>query len=130
LPLVTGWMRAVEFNFEKMHEAAQSNFTNAWAAAAYLVERGVPSRQAHEAVGKAVQLCLERKCNLQHLPLTDLNAIHAAFGSDLAARLELTEVLAIHDVTGGTAPQRLQRALELAKKRAMALRSREPLGVR
>lgn len=130
LPLVTGWMRGVEFNFDKMHEAAQSNFMNAWAAAAYLVERGVPSRQAHEAVGKAVQLCLERKCNLQDLPLSDLKAIHAAFDSDLAARLELSEVLAIHDVPGGTAAQRVQRALQQAKERVTALRSREPVAAR
>ena len=51
-------MRTVEFNFPKMDAAARSGFMNAWAAAAYLVERGVPSRQAHEAVGKAVQLCV------------------------------------------------------------------------
>jgi argininosuccinate lyase len=125
LPLVTGWMRAVEFNFDKMHEAAQSNFMNAWAAAAYLVERGVPSRQSHEAVGKAVQLCLERKCNLQDLSLPDLQAINPAFGSDLPARLELDEVLAIHDVPGGTAAQRVQRALQQAKERVAALRSHD-----
>jgi argininosuccinate lyase len=125
LPLVTGWMRTVEFNLHQMHQAAQSNFMNAWAAAAYLVERGVPSRQAHEAVGKAVQLCLERKCNLQDLPLPDLQAINPAFGSDLPARLELGEVLAIHDVPGGTAAQRVQRALQHAKERVAALRSHE-----
>jgi argininosuccinate lyase len=125
LPMVSGWMRAVEFNFDKMHEAAQSNFMNAWAAAAYLVERGVPSRQAHESVGKAVQLCLERKCNLQELALDHLQAINPAFGSDLHARLELSEVLAIHDVPGGTAAQRVQRALQQAKERVTALRSHE-----
>jgi argininosuccinate lyase len=125
LPLVTGWMRTVEFNFDKMHEAARSNFMNAWAAAGYLVERGVPSRQSHEAVGKAVQLCLERKCNLQDLPLPDLQGINPAFGSDLPARLELAEVLAIHDVPGGTAVQRVQRALQQAKERVAALRSHE-----
>jgi argininosuccinate lyase len=130
LPLVTGWMRAVEFNFDKMHEAAQSNFMNAWAAAAYLVDRGVPSRQSHEAVGKAVQLCLDRNCNLQDLPLSDLQAINPAFGPDLPARLQLAEVLAIHDVSGGAAPQRVQRALQQAKERAAALRSREPITAR
>jgi len=130
LPLVTGWMRAVEFNFDRMRGAAQSNFMNAWAAAAYLVDRGVPSRQSHEAVGKAVQLCLDRNCNLQDLPLADLKAINAAFDSDLAARLALAEVLAIHDVSGGTAPQRVERALQQAKERVMALRSREPIAAR
>lgn len=130
LPLVTGWMRAVEFNFDKMQEAAQSGFMNAWAAAAYLVERGVPSRQAHEAVGKAVQLCLERKCNLQDLALPDLKAINPAFDSDLAARLDLPAVLAIHDVPGGTAPLRVQQAIHSARARAAALRSQEPVALR
>src|ERR1700745_4334916 len=76
LPLVTGFMKAVKFNEAKMNEAAQSGFMNAWAAAAYLVERGVPSRLAHEAVGKAVALAGGRGCDLQKLPLADLQAIN------------------------------------------------------
>ncbi len=130
LPLVTGFMRAVEFNFPKMQEAAQSGFMNAWAAAAYLVERGVPSRQAHEAVGKAVQLCVGLGCNLQDLSLKDLQAIQPAFGPDLAAKLELPEVLALHDVPGGTAPQRVKEAIQDARVRADALRSEEQIASR
>ena len=130
LPLVTGFMRAVEFNFPKMQEAAQSGFMNAWAAAAYLVERGVPSRQAHEAVGKAVQLCVGLGCNLQDLSLKDLQAIQPAFGPDLAAKLELPEVLALHDVPGGTAPLRVKQAIQDARVRADALRSEEPIASR
>ena len=42
---------------------------NAWAAATYLVKRGVPSRLAHERIGKAVQMCLERGCELQEISL-------------------------------------------------------------
>src|SRR4051812_6912487 len=76
LPLVTGFMNTVEFDLKKMEHDAQSNFMNAWAAAAYLVERGVPSRLAHEAVGKAVALATDRGCDLQKLPLADLVAIH------------------------------------------------------
>jgi len=130
LPLVTGFMRAVEFNFPKMHEATQSGFMNAWAAAAYLVERGVPSRQAHEAVGKAVQLCVGLGCNLQDLSLKDLQAIQPAFGPDLAAKLELPEVLALHDVPGGTAPLRVKQAIQDARVRADALRSEEQIASR
>ncbi len=129
LPLVTGWMRTVEFNFAKMDQAAKSGFMNAWAAAAYLVERGVPSRQAHEAVGKAVQLCVGLGCNLQELSLKDLKAIHSAFDADLAARLELPEVLALHDVPGGTAPLRVKQAIQSARERIGMLRSPEPLTI-
>ena len=130
LPLVTGWMRAVEFNVERMNHAAQSGYMNAWAAAAYLVERGVPSRLSHEAVGKAVKLCLERGCELQDLPLPELQAINPAFDSDLPARLALPEVLAIHDVAGGTAPQRVKQALQSVRERIAALRPHEQMATR
>ena len=63
-----GWMKAVEFNHECMNEAAQSGFMNAWAAATYLVNRGVPSRLAHEQIGKAVKMCLEKQCELAGSP--------------------------------------------------------------
>jgi argininosuccinate lyase len=127
LPLVTGWMNTVEFNDATMNQAAQSGFTNAWAAAAYLVERGVPSRLAHEAVGKAVQLAVERGCELQKLPLADLQAIHASFDAGFQSCLGLTEVLALHDVPGGTAPRHVKRALQKARERVSSLRSQEPL---
>jgi argininosuccinate lyase len=123
LPLATGWMRGVEFIFERMNQAAQSGFMNAWAAAAYLVERGVPSRMAHEAVGKAVQLCMMRRCELRDLTLGDLHGIHEAFKSDFPSYLGLTEVLALHDVPGGTAPRHVKRALESARERVAALRA-------
>jgi argininosuccinate lyase len=125
LPLVTGWMRTVEFNFAKMDQVARSGFMNAWAAAAYLVERGVPSRLAHEVVGKAVQLCLERGCELENLTLGDLHSIHEAFKSDFPSCLGLTEVLALHDVPGGTALRHVKRALQSARERATGLRSQE-----
>ncbi|MGO9862717.1 MAG: argininosuccinate lyase [Terriglobales bacterium] len=125
LPLVTGFMNTVEFNDARMNKAASSGFMNAWAAAAYLVERGVPSRLAHEAVGKAVQLAVERGCELQKLPLADLQAIHASFDAAFHSRLGLTEVLALHDVPGGTAPRHVKRALQNARERVAALRTYE-----
>jgi len=130
LPLVTGFMNTVEFNEARMNQAAQAGFMNAWAAAAYLVERGVPSRLAHEAVGKAVQLAVERGCELQKLPLADLQAIHASFDAAFPSCLGLTEVLGLHDVPGGTAPRHVKRALQNARARASALRSPEQLAAR
>ena len=127
LPLVTGFMDTVEFNLGKMEHAAQTGFMNAWAAAAYLVERGVPSRLAHEAVGKAVALCVERKCELKNLTLGDLHSIHEAFKSDFPSYLGLAEVLALHDVPGGTAPRHVKRALQSARERIAALRNREQM---
>ncbi|HLB93346.1 MAG TPA: argininosuccinate lyase [Terriglobales bacterium] len=130
LPLVTGFMNAVEFNEAKMNQAASSGFMNAWAAAAYLVERGVPSRLAHEAVGKAVALAVERGCDLQKLPLADLQAIHPSFDAGFHSCLGLTEVLTLHDVPGGTAPRHVKRALQNARERASALRTMEQTAIR
>jgi argininosuccinate lyase len=116
LPLVTGWMKAVEFNYEVMQKASQSGFMNAWAAATYLVQRGVPFRLAHEQVGKAVQLCLEKRCELQDLSLEELQSVNAKFNQDVYACLTLESVLAIHDVPGGTAPARVRQAIADARK--------------
>ena len=122
LPLVTGWMKAVEFNYEAMQQAAQSGFMNAWAAATYLVQRGVPFRLAHEQVGKAVQMCLEKHCELQDLSLEELHSVNAKFDHDFYACLKLESVLAIHDVAGGTAPTRVRQAIADAQQRIESIR--------
>jgi argininosuccinate lyase len=122
LPLVTGFMKTVAFNEKKMKQAASSGFMNAWAAAAYLVECGVPSRLAHEAVGKAVALAVERECDLEKLPLAELQAIHPGFDAGFPACLTLTKVLELHDVLGGTAPDQVQSALQEARKHVARLR--------
>ena len=117
LPLVTGWMRAVEFDYERMQQAAQSGFMNAWAAATYLVQRGVPSRLAHEQVGRMVQKCTEKGCELQDLPLDEFRSVNPAFDQDLYTFLTVESVLAIHDVPGGTAPARVCQAIAQAKRK-------------
>jgi argininosuccinate lyase len=122
MPLVTKWMKSVEFNYEHMQEAAQTGFMNAWAAATYLVQRGVPFRQAHEQIGKAVRLALEKGCELKDLALAELQALNPAFDQAFYACLGLQSVLAIHDVPGGTAPSRVKHAIADAKKRIEAIR--------
>jgi argininosuccinate lyase len=122
LPLVTGWMKAVEFYLEAMQKAADSGFMNAWAAATYLVDRGVPSRLAHERIGKAVQMCLERNGELKDLSLQELQSLSPEFGEDFKESLRLPAVLAVHDVPGGTAPGRVRQAIGAARKKIESLR--------
>jgi argininosuccinate lyase len=122
LPLITGWMKAVEFNHDHMQQAAQSGFTNAWAAATYLVNRGVPSRLAHERIGKAVQMCIEKDCELQDLPLEELRLLSPAFEENFVESLKLASVLAIHDVPGGTAPLRVRQAIHAVRSKIASLR--------
>src|ERR1700723_3378924 len=122
LPLVTGWMKTMEFNYELMQKAAHSGFMNAWAAATYLVRRGVPFRLAHEQIGRAVQMCLEKHCELQDLSLEELRLVNQKFDQDFYACVTLEAVLAIHDVPGGTAPARVRQALADARKRIESIR--------
>jgi len=124
LPLVSGWMKAVEFDYQHMSEAAESGFMNAWAAATYLVQHGEPFRLAHEQVGKAVQICLEKHCELQNLSIEELRSLNPAFDQDFYSCLSLESVLSIHDVPGGTAPLRVRQAIAEARHRVDSIRER------
>ena len=121
LPLVTGWIKSVEFNHDRMQEAARSGFMNAWAAATYLVKRGFAFRIAHEQIGKAVQKCMEKGCELQDLSLAELQQFSPAFAADIYEHLTVEAVLACHDVAGGTSPQNVKNAIEAGRKRLAAL---------
>ncbi len=122
LPLVAGWMKTVELDHERMNEAAQSGFMNAWAAATYLVKRGVPSRLAHEQIGKAVKLCVEKNCELQDLTLDELRVLNPIFDESFRDCLKPASVLAIHDVVGGTGPARVRQGIVAARKKIESLR--------
>ena len=122
LPLVSHWMEMVEFDFERMQKAASTGYMNAFAAATYLVKRGVPFRLAHEQIGKAVRIALDRQCELQDLALEELQGIDPRFDHDFYDFVKLENVLAIHDVPGGTAPQRVRQAIAAARKKVGLLR--------
>jgi argininosuccinate lyase len=122
VPLASAWMKSAEFNHARMQSAAGSGFMNAFAAATYLSGRGVPFRLAHEYVGKAVQLCLQKGCELQDLSLEELHSFSRAFEQDFYSHLSVQSVLAVHDVDGGTNPARVKRALEQARRRILAMR--------
>src|SRR5581483_3910785 len=121
LPLITGWMESMDFNFERMQSAAESGYMNAFAAVTYLVRKGVPFRIAHEQVGKAVRLALDKGCELESLTIQDLKDIDSHFHEDFYQFVKLENVLAIHDVPGGTAPARVHEALAAARKKLGAI---------
>jgi argininosuccinate lyase len=122
LPLVAAFMKSVEFDFDRMSEAANSGFMDAWAAATCLVKRGVPSRLAHETIGKAVKLCVEKDCELRDLTMEELRTLNPFFDESFYDHLKPASVLAIHDVIGGTAPARVLHAITAAKKKIATLR--------
>jgi argininosuccinate lyase len=91
------------------------------AAATYLSNKGVPFRKAHEIVGNAVRLGLERNTELNAIPLADLQQLSPAFAEDFFAAITLRATLDCHDVLGGTATHRVAKALAEAKQRIAAL---------
>ena len=121
LEIAAGFMRLVEFKTDRMRRACETGFLNALAAATYLVRHGVPFRQAHEIVAHAVQLCLEKHCELADLALDDLRRLSPAFDADIYSQLKLEAVLECHDVEGGTAPRQVQKALRAAHEQLAAL---------
>ncbi|HEV2037581.1 MAG TPA: argininosuccinate lyase, partial [Candidatus Eremiobacteraceae bacterium] len=121
LKIATGFLQAAGFDFERMQNASQFGFTNSMAAATYLSKRGVPLRRAHEDIGRATRLCLEKKCEIQNLSIEELREFNPEFKDDIYAHLSPEAVLDCHDVVGGTARARVKQALASAAQRLTAL---------
>jgi argininosuccinate lyase len=121
LRLVARFTAALAFNRERMKEAAQSGCLNAMAAATYLVHKGVPFRTAHEKIGNAVRFAIEKGVELNALTLDELRQFGVEFEEDFFAAITLMATLDCHNVTGGTARERVKQALAAASKRLAAL---------
>src|ERR1035437_718917 len=104
-----------------MHEAAQSGYLNAMAAATYLVHKGVPFRTAHEKIGNAVRFAIEKGAELDELSLDELRPFGEEFAEDFYAAVTITATLDCHDVIGGTAHEQVRKALTDASVRIDAL---------
>lgn len=122
LTLTAGMLRSATVNAERLREAAAAGFSLATDVADYLVARGVPFREAHEIVGRVVQRCLATGHTLSSLPLDDYRAISPLFDDDVLSIDVWTSVNA-RDVPGGTAPRRVEAALDEARQATAELRA-------
>ncbi len=121
LSVLPNFTRALNFRLKKMQQAAETGYLNAMAAATYLSNKGIPFRKAHEIVGNAVRLGLERGLELNHLQLADLQTLSPEFSEDFFAAITLRATLDCHDVLGGTATTRVAQALTQAKSHIAAI---------
>jgi argininosuccinate lyase len=121
LTLVARFTAALQFNRQRMNDAAQSGYLNAMAAATYLVHKGVPFRTAHEKIGNAVRFALEKGVELGDLTLSELREFGPEFEQDFFSAITLTATLDCHDVIGGTARAQVKQALASASDRIAAL---------
>jgi argininosuccinate lyase len=92
----------------RMRQAAAEGFSTATDLADYLVTRGVPFRDAHEAVARAVRLACDRGCDLAALPLADLQAIAPQVGPDVFDRLTVDGSVLARNHRGGTSPAQVR----------------------
>ena len=119
LRVVTAMLPTMTFDGERGRTAAVANFALATDIADYLAKKGVPFREAHEAVGSLVARCEREGRTFEDLTLEDYRAAHPAFDRDVLA-IDLEAALAARDVPGGTAPNRVAAARDAARARLAA----------
>lgn len=83
LALFTGMIDTMKFNKDNMAASAKNGFTNATDAADYLVNHGVPFRDAHGIIGQLVLLCIDKGISLDELPLEEYQKISPVFQNDI-----------------------------------------------
>ena len=102
---------------DAMSEALKQGFATATDLADYLVKRGVPFRDAHEAVARAVRSAESKGCDLAELSLNELKAFSPLIDDDVYAVLTIAGSLAARNHIGGTAPAQVLAAIGRARSR-------------
>jgi argininosuccinate lyase len=115
LRIMAEMVAGIEVKVAAMEAAAMKGYATATDLADYLTKKGLPFRDAHEAVAHAVKVAITRGLDLSQLPLAELQALHPAIGADVFAVLTLQGSLAARDVLGGTAP--VQVRAQIARHR-------------
>ncbi len=102
---------------DNMREAARRGFSTATDLADYLVKKGVPFRDAHEVVGKAVAFGVAEKKDLSEMALAELRQFSDTIENDVFDVLTLEGSVQARDHLGGTAPAQVRAAAERARQR-------------
>ena len=89
IELFDGMLKTMRFNKEVMADSANKGFTNATDAADYLVNRGVPFRDAHGIIGQVVLYCIDKGIAIDDMSLEELKAISPVFEQDVYEAISL-----------------------------------------
>jgi argininosuccinate lyase len=101
---LAGMVAKLTVDGKSVQRATVSGFLNATDVADYMVRKGVPFREAHEAVGGLVGYCLEQDKPLEHLTLEEFRQFGAVFEADIYEHLKLETVVGRRNSAGGTSP--------------------------
>jgi argininosuccinate lyase len=111
------FLKAIRPNAARMRAACKEGFLEATDAADMLVRKGVPFREAHEAVGQVVREAQQKGCSLSELPLETWKRCHASFDAGVFKAIDLNQLLVSRNTYGGTAPAQVRAALRRARAR-------------
>ena len=115
LTVYAGMVSVINVNRDKMYKAANMGFSTATDLADYLVQNGMPFRDAHNAVGKTVNYALDEGKALTDLSLKELERFCGTVKDDVYSFLEINGSVDARNHIGGTAPERVKQAVVDAK---------------
>jgi len=116
LSLFTGMISSMKFRKDVMEASAKNGFTNATDAADYLVNHGVPFRDAHGIVGQLVLLCIDKGIALDDLSLKEYKKISPVFEEDVYEAISMKTCVEKRMTIGAPGPEMMKKVIEIYKK--------------
>jgi len=111
-PAMAGLLSSMRFHAERLTRGAAAGHALATDVAELLVRRGVPFREAHEAVGHLVVWCQVHDCELGEVSDEDMQKVSPHLTPDVRSVLSVAGAIAARDQSGGTAPERVAEQLD------------------
>lgn len=116
LALFDGMMKTMVFNQKAMTQSAQNGFTNATDAADYLVNQGVPFRDAHGIIGRLVLYCIDKNQSLDELSLAEFQQFSPAFKENIFEAISLKTCVEKRITTGAPGPEEMKKVIAFNKE--------------
>ena len=113
LSLFAGMLATMKFHTGKMLESSRHGFTNATDAADYLVNHGVPFRDAHGIVGQLVLYCIEKGIALDDMTLEEYRCISPVFNEDIYEAISMETCVEKRKTIGAPGPDAMKKVIEL-----------------
>ena len=113
LALFTGMLRTMRFRKQRMEDSAKNGFTNATDAADYLVNHGVPFRDAHGIVGQLVLYCIDKNIALDDMSLEEYKAISPVFEEDIYEAISMKTCVEMRNTIGAPGKSAMEQAIAL-----------------
>lgn len=116
IKLFTGMISSMKFNKDRMKDSAKNGFTNATDAADYLVNHGVPFRDAHGIVGQLVLFCIDKGVSLDDITLDEYKAISPVFENDIYDAISLKTCVEKRNTIGAPGMRAMSDVIKLNKE--------------